>query len=103
MTVPYRDINVHAAADSYTFTSPSSPNAPALAIDRPTGDVRLTEGPALTSKRVQRVSSIAGILGIISLRLGTGLPSLPPNLNPLTRGAVVWQTNMSSSSPRPSP
>ncbi|KAL8409156.1 hypothetical protein RB594_007563 [Gaeumannomyces avenae] len=69
MTVPYRDINVHAAADSYTFTSPSSPNAPALAIDRPTGDIRLTEGHALAGKRVQRVSSIAGILGIISLRL----------------------------------
>ncbi|ELQ39866.1 recessive suppressor of secretory defect [Pyricularia oryzae] len=69
MSLPYRDINVHAAPDSYTFTSPSSPNAPALTIDRPTGDIRLTEGNALSGKRVQRVSSIAGILGIISLRL----------------------------------
>ncbi|KAI1425092.1 putative SAC1 protein [Xylaria sp. FL1777] len=69
MTLPYRDINVRVAAESYTFTSPSSPNAPALVIDRPTGDVRLSETASATVKRVARVSSVAGILGIIRLRL----------------------------------
>ncbi|KAI0598970.1 putative SAC1 protein [Biscogniauxia sp. FL1348] len=69
MTLPYRDINVHIAADSYTFTSPSSPNAPSLILDRPTGDVRLSETASLPSKRISRVSSIAGILGMIRLRL----------------------------------
>lgn len=70
---PYRDINVKIANDSYTFTSPSSPDAPALVIDRPTGDVRLTDGSAASAKRTTRVSSIAGILGIIQLRLGSFL------------------------------
>ncbi|KAI1077659.1 putative SAC1 protein [Whalleya microplaca] len=69
MTLPFRDINVHVATDSYTFTSPSSPNAPALVIDRPTGDVRLSEASYFPNKRVSRVSSIAGILGIIRLGL----------------------------------
>ena len=70
MTTPFRDINVQAASDQYIFTSPSSPNAPALSIDRPTGDIRLGNASQLAGKRVSRVSSIAGILGIISLRLG---------------------------------
>ena len=69
MTLPFRDINVQAASDSYIFTSPSSPNAPALTIDRPTGDIRLSDASLLAGKRVSRVSSIAGILGIIRLRL----------------------------------
>ncbi|KAI2603782.1 putative SAC1 protein [Hypoxylon fragiforme] len=69
MTLPFRDINVHVAAESYTFTSPSSPNAPALIVDRPTGDVRLSESTHFPSKRVSRVSSIPGILGLIKLRL----------------------------------
>ncbi|KAI0198249.1 putative SAC1 protein [Astrocystis sublimbata] len=69
MTLPYRDINVHVAPESYTFTSPSSPAAPALVIDRPTGDVRLSETASVSTKRVARVSSIAGILGLIRLRL----------------------------------
>lgn len=69
MSLPFRDINVQVAPDSYTFTSPSSPNAPALVIDRPTGDLRLSEGTPYPNKRVSRVSSIAGILGIIKLRL----------------------------------
>ncbi|KAH9892122.1 putative SAC1 protein [Xylariomycetidae sp. FL2044] len=69
MANPFRDINVHVAADSYTFASPSSPNAPSLIVDRPTGDVRLSEGPPPQNKRVSRVSSIAGILGMIRLRL----------------------------------
>lgn len=69
MTLPYRDINVQAASDSYIFSSPSSPNAPALSVDRPTGDIRLSDGSSLAGKRVSRISSIAGILGIIRLRL----------------------------------
>jgi hypothetical protein len=68
--LPYRDTNIRVTTDAYTFTSPSSPDAPALILDRPTGDVRLSEGSAATSKRASRVSSIAGILGIVQLRLG---------------------------------
>ncbi|KAH7320032.1 phosphoinositide phosphatase [Stachybotrys elegans] len=67
--LPYRDINIKVTSDAYTFTSPSSPNAPALVIDRPTGDVRLSEGSLVAGKRATRVSSIAGILGTIQLRL----------------------------------
>ena len=66
--LPYRDINVHASPSHYSFTSPSSPNAPTLVVDRPSGDLRLNDGKLLGTRRV---SSIAGILGIISLRLGT--------------------------------
>ncbi|KAK0735067.1 SacI homology domain-containing protein [Lasiosphaeria miniovina] len=69
MTLPFRDINVQAASDAYIFASPSSPNAPALTVDRPTGDVRLSDASLLANKRVSRVSSIAGILGIVKLRL----------------------------------
>ncbi|KAK4442475.1 phosphoinositide phosphatase SAC1 [Podospora aff. communis PSN243] len=69
MTLPYRDTNVQVASDSYIFSSPSSPNAPALAIDRPTGDIRLSDASLLGGKRVSRQSSIAGILGMIQLRL----------------------------------
>ncbi|KAI0011938.1 putative SAC1 protein [Xylariaceae sp. FL0662B] len=69
MTLPFRDINVHVATDSYTFTSPSSPNSPALVIDRPTGDLRLSDAAYFPNKRVSRVSSIAGILGVIRLGL----------------------------------
>ncbi|TKA61179.1 hypothetical protein B0A49_06598, partial [Cryomyces minteri] len=67
-TLPFRDINVHASSSYYAFSSPSSPNAPTLVIDRPSGDIRLNEGKLLGG---QRVSSVAGILGIIKLRLGT--------------------------------
>lgn len=96
MTLPFRDINVHVAADSYTFTSPSSPNAPTLIIDRPTGDVRLSEA-APFPKRVSRVSSISGILGFIRLRLGNSYPYLPssPFLSPCsTIRTNTAQTNM---------
>ncbi|KAF2402721.1 hypothetical protein EJ06DRAFT_505683 [Trichodelitschia bisporula] len=65
-SLPFRDINVHASASHYAFSSPSSPNSPTLVVDRPSGDLRLNDGKLLGSKRV---SSIAGILGIISLRL----------------------------------
>lgn len=66
--LPYRDINIHSSPSHYAFSSPSSPSAPTLVIDRPSGDIRLHDGKLLGSKRV---SSIAGILGIIKLRLGT--------------------------------
>ncbi|KAF2877227.1 synaptojanin-1 [Massariosphaeria phaeospora] len=64
--LPYRDINVHSSPSHYAFSSPSSPSAPTLVVDRPSGDLRLHDGKLLGSKRV---SSIAGILGIIKLRL----------------------------------
>ncbi|OBT76038.1 hypothetical protein VF21_03551 [Pseudogymnoascus sp. 05NY08] len=65
-SLPFRDINVHASASHYAFTSPSSPSAATLVVDRPTGDIRLNDGKLLGGKRV---SSIAGILGMIRLRL----------------------------------
>jgi phosphatidylinositol 4-phosphatase len=64
---PFRDVNVHASNSHYAFTSPSTPNAPTLVIDRPSGDIRLSDGNLLGTKRV---SSIAGILGIVKLKLG---------------------------------
>jgi phosphatidylinositol 4-phosphatase len=64
---PFRDINVHASPSHYAFTSPSSPAAPTLVVERPNGDIRLHDG---LLKGAQRVSSIAGILGIIQLKLG---------------------------------
>jgi hypothetical protein len=69
--LPYRDINLHSSPSHYAFSSPSSPAAPTLVVDRPSGDLRLHDGKLLGSKRV---SSIAGILGIIKLRLGTPPP-----------------------------
>ena len=67
---PFRDINVHASPNQYTFSSPSTPSAPTLVIERPNGDIRLHDGTLLGT---QRVSSIAGIMGIIQLKLGTVL------------------------------
>ncbi|KAL8994212.1 MAG: hypothetical protein Q9169_005758 [Polycauliona sp. 2 TL-2023] len=64
--IPFRDINVHASTSHYAFTSPSSPSAQTLVVERPSGDIRLNDGALLGAKRV---SSIAGILGIIKLRL----------------------------------
>ncbi|KAG9908299.1 hypothetical protein KCU98_g3118, partial [Aureobasidium melanogenum] len=64
--LPFRDINVHASSTHYAFSSPSSPSAPTLVIERPSGDIRLHDGKLLGG---QRVTSIQGILGIISLRL----------------------------------
>ncbi|ORX98292.1 phosphoinositide phosphatase-like protein [Clohesyomyces aquaticus] len=64
--LPYRDINVHSSPSHYAFSSPSSPSAPTLVVDRPSGDLRLHDGKLLGSKRV---TSIAGILGLIKLRL----------------------------------
>lgn len=70
-TFPFRDVNLRVTNDAYTFTSPSYPDAPALVIDRPTGDIRLGDANPHAAKRATRVSSIAGILGVIQLRLGT--------------------------------
>lgn len=64
---PFRDINVHASTSHYAFTSPSSPSSPTLVVERPSGDLRMSDGALLGAKRV---SSIAGILGIIRLGLG---------------------------------
>lgn len=64
--LPFRDINLHASPSHYAFTSPSSPQAPTLVVDRPTGDLRLNNGPLSGAKRI---SSIAGILGILKLKL----------------------------------
>lgn len=66
-TLPFRDINVHASPSYYAFSSPSSPDAPTLVIDRPTGDIRLSDGKITGGNRV---SNIPGILGIIHLKLG---------------------------------
>ena len=65
--IPFRDINVHASPSHYAFNSPTTPSAPSLVIERPSGDLRLSDGPVQGTKRV---TSIAGILGIIKLRLG---------------------------------
>ncbi|KAI9930967.1 hypothetical protein ASPWEDRAFT_124494 [Aspergillus wentii DTO 134E9] len=64
--LPFRDINLHASPSHYAFTSPSSPNSPSLVVERPTGDLRLNDG---TLSGAKRISSIAGILGIIKLKL----------------------------------
>ncbi|KIX00482.1 uncharacterized protein Z518_10622 [Rhinocladiella mackenziei CBS 650.93] len=64
--LPFRDINIHASTSLYAFTSPSTPSAPTLVVERPSGDIRLNDGSLLGQKRV---SSIAGILGIIKLKL----------------------------------
>ncbi|KAK6538735.1 hypothetical protein TWF694_010308 [Orbilia ellipsospora] len=63
---PYRDINIHASPTQYAFTSPSDPSAPTLVVDRPSGHIWLSDKPANGAKRV---TSIAGILGMIRLRL----------------------------------
>lgn len=65
--LPFRDVNLHSSPSHYAFTSPSTPQAPTLVVDRPTGDLRLNDGPLSGAKRI---SSIAGILGIIKLKLG---------------------------------
>lgn len=65
--LPFKDINFHSSPSHYAFTSPSTPNAPTLVVERPNGDLRLNDGSMLGTKRV---SSIAGILGIIKLKLG---------------------------------
>ncbi|KAK6347191.1 hypothetical protein TWF696_007266 [Orbilia brochopaga] len=63
---PYRDINIHASATHYAFTSPSNPSAPTLVVDRPSGHIWTSDKPMTGGKRV---TSIAGILGMIRLRL----------------------------------
>ncbi|CCX32512.1 SacI homology domain-containing protein [Pyronema domesticum] len=63
---PFRDLNITAAPTHYVFKSPSAPNAAALVVERPSGDVKMVQNPMLGGKRV---TSIAGILGMIQLRL----------------------------------
>jgi phosphatidylinositol 4-phosphatase len=65
-SLPFRDINVHASTAHYAFSSASTPTAPTLVIERPSGDIRLNDGSLLGAKRV---SSIAGILGVLKLKL----------------------------------
>jgi len=86
--LPFRDINVHASLSHYAFTSPSSPSAQTLVVDRPSGDIRLNDGALLGGKRV---SSIAGILGMIKLRLGNS----PLRLETMIPRLTTWQTNTS--------
>jgi len=95
-SLPFRDINVHASASHYAFTSPSSPSLPTLVIDRPSGDLRLNDGALLGGKRV---SSIAGILGMVKLRLGKQANTQNRQVLELT----CWQTSISLSLPRHSP
>ncbi|KAF2664961.1 phosphoinositide phosphatase-like protein [Microthyrium microscopicum] len=64
--LPFRDINVHASTSHYAFSSPSTPSAQTLVVERPSGDLRLTNDKILGSRRV---SAVAGIFGMISLRL----------------------------------
>lgn len=64
--LPFRDINVHASGSHYAFTSPSNASAPTLVVERPSGDIRLSDGQLPGTKRV---SNIAGILGVIKLKL----------------------------------
>lgn len=63
----YRDINYSVSSGQYSFSSPSASGSQSLVVDRPTGDLRLHDG-AVSGGR--RISSIAGILGMIKLRLG---------------------------------
>ncbi|KKA28243.1 hypothetical protein TD95_002428 [Thielaviopsis punctulata] len=67
--LPYRDINVQISEHSYVFSSPSSPDDQSLVIDRPTGDIRLQQPGTGSLGRATQVMSIAGILGMIQLRL----------------------------------
>ncbi|KAI5285491.1 hypothetical protein KEM54_000529 [Ascosphaera aggregata] len=66
---PFRDINLLVSPSHYAFRSASSSSAPTLIVDRPTGDLRLDYASAPGSG-ARRVSSIAGILGILTLKLG---------------------------------
>ncbi|CAZ80621.1 unnamed protein product [Tuber melanosporum] len=63
---PFCDINITTSPSRYAFGSPSSPNAPALVVDRPSGDMRLVESPI---SRGKRIGNVAGVLGVIRLRL----------------------------------
>ncbi|EEH46943.1 uncharacterized protein PADG_03041 [Paracoccidioides brasiliensis Pb18] len=65
-SLPFRDINLLVSPSHYAFCSPSSASAPTLVVERPTGELRLENASAHGAKRV---SSIAGILGIIKLKL----------------------------------
>ena len=63
----FRGLSAHASPTNYTFRCPSFPDAASLVIDRPSGNMRMVDHPVLQSKSSM---SIAGILGVIRLRLG---------------------------------
>lgn len=77
-SLPYRDINYSVSSNHYSFSSPSATGSQTLVVDRPSGDIRLHDGPLSGGRRI---SSIAGILGMIKLRLGEhiGLSLLSKN------------------------
>jgi len=86
---PFRDINVHSSPSHYAFSSPSTPSAPTLVVERPSGDIRLHDGQLLGS---QRVSSIAGIMGILRLKLGmTNLNFQSPGVQTQTNCDARWK------------
>ncbi|RPB23973.1 hypothetical protein L211DRAFT_857336 [Terfezia boudieri ATCC MYA-4762] len=62
----FRGLSVHASPTNYIFRCPSFPDAPSLVVDRPSGNIKMVEHPVLQSKSSM---SIAGILGMIRLRL----------------------------------
>ncbi|EFQ99829.1 secretory defect recessive suppressor [Nannizzia gypsea CBS 118893] len=64
--LPFRDINLYASPHCYAFRSASASTGHSLVIDRPTGDLRLEKA---STHQAKRVSSIAGILGIVKLKL----------------------------------
>ncbi|KMP07004.1 synaptojanin-2 [Coccidioides immitis RMSCC 2394] len=64
--LPYRDINLLVSPLHYAFRSASSTSAPTLVVERPSGELRLDN---VSVQGAKRVSSIAGILGIIKLKL----------------------------------
>ncbi|KAL9093096.1 MAG: hypothetical protein Q9159_000455 [Coniocarpon cinnabarinum] len=86
---PYMDINLHASDTHYAFLSPSNPHAPTLLVERPSGDLRLSESKISGAKRI---SSISGILGIIRLRLDKYIIVITKSI-PVgkLRGSVIYK------------
>ena len=83
------DINLHASDTHYAFLSPSNPHGPTLLVDRPSGDLRLSESKISGAKRI---SSISGILGMIKLRLDKYLIVITKSI-PVgkLRGSVIYK------------
>ncbi|KAI5309725.1 hypothetical protein KEM55_002554, partial [Ascosphaera atra] len=65
----FPDINLLVSPSHYAFKSPSAPDSPSLIIHRPSADIQLDHADSLSHLRARRVSTIAGILGIITLKL----------------------------------
>lgn len=83
------DINLHASETHYAFLSPSNPHHPTLLVERPSGDLRLSESKISGAKRI---SSISGILGMIRLRLDKYLIVITKSI-PVgkLRGSMVYK------------